>query len=830
MTEGADRFGDNSWNDEGKNAGNPFQFWKLVIFLSLTAVVLEWLRVDPTFGTSVSVWLFFPLLAVVWRGFWAGVLTALIAALSLLFISRALFLPFDALIFVGTTAVVGWCCRGGNSARVIDGVLLSWLVCVPASVLFHLETYRLGVSAGILITTTMLLSQLVPAMLVQWLGFIREPLRFLNPLFGPQRANSPVHILIVVRAALIPMIVLPVLIVQYFSLTQSLLARAELEERRATLLGQALTDDLRLLLEPSSGVSGIEKRSDELFLTEIEQSLASSRENLPSGNLPFKLELIESAGEVDTGQPYIAADAAFVVRSPIDWLMHRQLVFEISLTPTASFNQNLRLIIPFATEYLGNQQFKIWGLLVALVFLVLLEGLYRLAILRLIKGFDRFGSEITAWAPGQGLEVMKYGARGRILQVDQYVDGINKLVREFNDNYRVLSESSEERLSLFARVSAILSSIAEPLIVTDEKLAPLSEFSNVPGRQWGRHLTGSLHSARELLECNVESRGDDVTHGDDFVDAIVAALRGDGSVLNRNLTLRDSDGEDHEFRLSVGVISKQAERIGTKLEGEDVDGFVFLLTDISLLLNQQWEQGRRTRLASLESVAVGVAHELNQPLNTIRMVSTNVIRMVQKGKLEPFTLAAKLSRIDDQVERMAGLISTMRAFSSGDTSNRRPLNPCALLRNVLTLQMGGLRAERIEVSCAEVDHGCRVLANSNALGHVFAEIIDNAIDALMGLETDDRHLLIETEVDGDFWQARFTDNGGGMDNDALDRVFEAFFTTKDHAEHSGFGLHEAHQIMGDLGGALKASNVDQGASFLVRLPMTVEDNNAAEAD
>ena len=827
MAKSADRFRDSPRGDEEKNAGTPFQFWNLVISLSLIAVALEWLRVDPTFGTSVSVWLFFPLLAVVWRGFWAGVLTALIASLSLLFISRAIYLPFDALIFVGTTAIVGWCCREGNSSRVIDGVLLSWLVCVPASVLFHLETYRLGVNAGILITTTMLLSQLVPAMLVQWLGFIREPLRILKPFFGPQRANGPVHILIVVRAALIPMILLPVLIVQYFSLTQSLLARAELEEQRATLLGQALTNDLRLLLEPPSGVSGIEKRSDALFLTEIEQSLAQSRENLPSGILPFELELIERASEVDTVQTYIDADAAFVVRSPIDWVMHRQLVFDIALTPTASFNQNLRVIVPFATEYLGNQQFKIWGLLVALVFLVLLEGLYRLAILRLIKGFDSFGSEIAAWAPGQGLEVMNHGYRGRILQVDQYVDGINKLVREFNDNYRVLSESSEERLRLFARVSAILSSIAEPMIVTDEKLVPLSGFSNVPGRQWGRHLTASLQKARELLEGSLQSRGDEVTHGDAFVDAIVAALRGDGSVLNRNLTLKDSDGNNHEFRLSVGVVPKGTERPGSDQEMKAIGGFVFLLTDISLLLNRQWEQGRRTRLASLENIAVGVAHELNQPLNTIRMVTHNLIRLAQKDGLDSFMIAAKLTRIDEQVDRMAGLISTMRAFSSGDTSNQRPLDPCVLLRNVVTLQRGNLRAEHIELRYADEELDCQVVANNNALGHVFAEIIENAMEALSTSDNEPRWLSVTTAIDGDNWQACFTDNGGGIPEDVLDRIFEPFFTTKEQAQHSGSGLHEAYRIMGDLGGALTASNTDQGACFVVQVPLATEDEAAS---
>ena len=136
-----------------------------------------------------------------------------------------------------------------------------------------------------------------------------------------------------------------------------------------------------------------------------------------------------------------------------------------------------------------------------------------------------------------------------------------------------------------------------------------------------------------------------------------------------------------------------------------------------------------------------------------------------------------------------------------------------------TLQGVSLRAEQIDLRDAVLDSPCKVTANSNALGHVFAEIIQNAIEALRGSDVTERWLLIETERGKEFWQASFTDNGGGIPDTVLDRIFEPFFTTKEQATHSGFGLHEAYSITADFGGTLEATNTASGARFTVRLPV-----------
>ena len=813
-------------SEESTPAPTLLAFWSLVISFAALAAGLEGLRVDPTFGIGVSVWLFFPLLVVVWRGLLAGLLTVGLAVGIVLLTGQALFLPFDAAIAVFTIAVVGSICARARAPRIIDGILVAWVFTVPATVVFHWQLFQSDFNGGLLILVTFLLSQLVPGMLVQWLAWLNRPLLALEGLFGPRQSQSSVEFLVVFRAALVPMILLPLLVIQYFSLTQWLYAQQELDARQTIFLGE------NLILRMEQASNRAPDSPPQLGLSSLpasgDVSTAEGSVDLDGvDHWSYRFEpLTGEAAQQALDQPIVRVKPDLSPRSPIDWIFHREVVFVLptQLQPTGTSGAPLGLHIDIDPQPVSLDDFKIWGVLAALLFLLALETIYRIFLVRLVAAVERLGERIQAWEPGQPLRVMNPAVRGWITQADQYATGIGQLVDGFNASYRAIIESNAERMRLFARVSGILTSISEPLIVTDEKLKLLPGFSNGPGKLWGRHLAASLATARSVLESDGAAEQPAENHEDGFVDAIVSVLQGDGSVLNRNLTLKDSDGNNHEFRLSVGVVPKGTEPPGSDPEMKAIGGFVFLLTDISLLLNRQWELGRRTRLASLENVAVGVAHELNQPLNTIRMVTHNLIRLAQKDGLDSFMIAAKLTRIDEQVDRMAGLISTMRAFSSGDTSNRRPLDPCALLRNVLTLQRGNLRTEHIDLRFADEELDCQVVANNNALGHVFAEIIENAMEALSTSGNEQRWLSVTTAIEGDNWQARFSDNGGGIPEDGLDRVFEPFFTTKEHAEHAGFGLHEAYRIMADLGGSLTASNTDHGACFVVQVPLATGDD------
>ena len=255
-------------SQEPSSAPTQLAFWSMVVSFAVLAAGIEGLRVDPTFGTGVSVWLFFPLLVVVWRGLVAGLLTVVLAVGIVLLTGQALFLPFDAAVAVFTIAVVGSICARARAPRIIDGILAAWMFTVPAMAVFHWQLFQSDFNGGLLIVVTFLLSQLVPGMLVQWLSWLNRPLLALEGLFGPRQSQSSVEFLVVFRAALVPMILLPLLVIQYFSLTQWLYAQQELDARQTIFWGENLILRMEQARErapdspPESGLSSLPAPGD----------------------------------------------------------------------------------------------------------------------------------------------------------------------------------------------------------------------------------------------------------------------------------------------------------------------------------------------------------------------------------------------------------------------------------------------------------------------------------------------------------------------------------------------------------------------------------------
>ena len=172
------------------------------------AFLLEFVRVHPTFGTGVSLWLFFPLAVLVLYGPLAACLTALIAVSLAIVFDAGTVGPFDGVLYLFTVVVTSLLVRQSQQMRIVDGVMLSWLGIIPANIIYHLESFRYGLNAGFIELSADLMSQLVPAMLVQWLAMRPYPLAPLLPTLKPAMVPRPMRLAKVVRIFRLPPVLL----------------------------------------------------------------------------------------------------------------------------------------------------------------------------------------------------------------------------------------------------------------------------------------------------------------------------------------------------------------------------------------------------------------------------------------------------------------------------------------------------------------------------------------------------------------------------------------------------------------------------------------------
>lgn len=231
-----------------------------------------------------------------------------------------------------------------------------------------------------------------------------------------------------------------------------------------------------------------------------------------------------------------------------------------------------------------------------------------------------------------------------------------------------------------------------------------------------------------------------------------------------------------------------------------------------------------SKLAALGEVIAGIAHEINQPLSIIGLSAAN-IRNLLKGSPQAPAVERKLARIEEQVGLVAAITKSIRSFAYPQKSAERvePVSLDELLGTVRILSVSGLRSKGIELE-VEVPPGCpRVMANRIGLQQVLINLINNARDAI-----DDRmaaadagfsgRIRISVVVEGGgFVRLCVRDNGGGIPPQALNQVFDSFYTLKEEGKGTGLGLPICKMLVDGFGGNIALANVEGGAEVTVQL-------------
>ena len=256
---------------------------------------------------------------------------------------------------------------------------------------------------------------------------------------------------------------------------------------------------------------------------------------------------------------------------------------------------------------------------------------------------------------------------------------------------------------------------------------------------------------------------------------------------------------------------------------------VGFMLDISDIKNQQQDAAtaQSAKMATLGEMATGLAHEISQPLNVMRLAIVNVLKHLNNGEVQVDYLIDKLNRIDAQVQRAARVVDHMRVFGRRSEAEQHPFNPVDAIGGTLSLLAEELRGKGVELRVSETGFQVQVRGNVDQLEQVLINLMVNARDALLSkCETGGDFkpwISLHTERDEHSVRLWVEDNGGGIDPQLLERIFEPFFTTKPVGVGTGLGLSVSVGIVENMGGTLRASNSAEGARFCVELPIAVDD-------
>ena len=241
----------------------------------------------------------------------------------------------------------------------------------------------------------------------------------------------------------------------------------------------------------------------------------------------------------------------------------------------------------------------------------------------------------------------------------------------------------------------------------------------------------------------------------------------------------------------------------------------------------QQQLTQSAKMATLGEMATGLAHEINQPLNVMRMAIVNVLKRLSNGDAQIDYLTDKLNRIDAQVQRAARVVDHMRVFGRRSEIEQHPFNPAQAIEGTLSLLAEGMRGKGVDLRVNETGFDVQVRGYVDQLEQVLINLMVNARDALLGKREADREFKpwISVYAERDAYSVRLwvEDNGGGIDPRLLERIFEPFFTTKPVGIGTGLGLSVSYGIVENMGGKLSVRNSVEGARFCIELPIVADD-------
>ncbi|MAE76774.1 MAG: hypothetical protein CMJ85_07905 [Planctomycetes bacterium] len=357
-----------------------------------------------------------------------------------------------------------------------------------------------------------------------------------------------------------------------------------------------------------------------------------------------------------------------------------------------------------------------------------------------------------------------------------------------------------EQRGLKSRLESVLDAVIDPIIAIDEKGTVVRANPAVE--------TTFGWSPRQLVGRNVAVlMGEPYrSEHDKYLHRYLETGQRKAIGIVRTVIGRRKNGEDFPCEISV-----------SEMRGAGSSRFVGVVRDTSEKEEMSLRLSQAERLAAVGELAAGVAHEINNPVNTI----INCAQLVRDGDDEPRLL-------DDIVHeglRIASIVRDLLDFSRDHGDERAPTPIDDVIERTLSIVGGRIEKQGIRLEVEVEDLLPQVSGRAQQLQQVLLNLLLNARDALVADERPhDKLIRVTAARGGSAAEPRIVlcvrDNGPGVPSEVQDRIFQPFFTTKRDRGGTGLGLSVSLGIVKAHDGVLRlTSKPDDYCEFTVELPV-----------
>lgn len=263
---------------------------------------------------------------------------------------------------------------------------------------------------------------------------------------------------------------------------------------------------------------------------------------------------------------------------------------------------------------------------------------------------------------------------------------------------------------------------------------------------------------------------------------------------------------------------QEAIRIGINeylLKPLDYSDFLIVLKRISQNVEKEQLFERQTKLAAIGEVTNNIAHQWKKPLCLLSANALSLSAVYEVGELTSKHINEFVNSSSNILSHMSQTIDDFKNFAKPD-SEKRFFKLSDAIKSAYFILKNNIEAANIKVYMP-VDNEIMIIGYKSQFTHVLLNIINNSQEALIENRPDNRTIEIEIENEDKHIVLYIKDNGGGIDPDIIERVFEPYFTTKNELG-TGIGLYMSKNIVEtNMNGQISAANTQDGAAFKITL-------------
>jgi PAS domain S-box-containing protein len=240
---------------------------------------------------------------------------------------------------------------------------------------------------------------------------------------------------------------------------------------------------------------------------------------------------------------------------------------------------------------------------------------------------------------------------------------------------------------------------------------------------------------------------------------------------------------------------------------------------LELIREKDHQLFEQAKIASLGGMLSNIAHQWNQPLHVISTAIANVMIQKEFDDLSSEELEEYMDLISNQVQYLSETINTFKDFLKEDEEAAEVIIEQKILSTINIIR-SSFTNNSIEIKDnINYDHHTSLHLIEGKLSQVLINIFNNAQDILLERKIEKPWIQISLKDQQDKVIISIEDNGGGVEEENKDKIFEPYFTTKHQAQGTGLSLHICYKIVYEnFNGKLYVNNTQNGAKFFIEIP------------